>query len=69
MSAIDGLTDEQLALIASAVRKWTNALDQAGLYPMRHVTVSELHAVTNLMAAYPTERPVDNGSQLDSPEN
>jgi len=67
MSVLDGLNDEKLALIASAARKWAAALDQAGLYPMRHITVSELGALTDLMAAFPTERAMGNGGeQVDS---
>ena len=69
MSVLDGLNDEKLALIASAVRKWATAIDHAGLNPMMHVTVSELGALTNLMAAYPEERTMGNGGeQVDSSE-
>jgi len=68
MSIFDGLNDEKLALIASALRKWSNALHQAGLNPMMHVTRAEIAAVTDLMAAFPEdERAMDNdGEQVDS---
>lgn len=70
MSIQDQLTDEKLAKIASAARKWALALDHAGLYPLRHVTVSELAAVNDLMAAFPeNERAMDNDGQVDRTES
>ena len=58
MSILDGLNDDKLALIASALRKWSNALDHAGLNPMMHVTDAETGVVTELISAFPTERAV-----------
>lgn len=69
MSVLDGLNDEKLAKIASAVRKWSMALDRVGLSPLRHITVSELDAVMNLMAAFPdTERATTDDEQVNSNE-
>ncbi len=69
MSICDALTDDKMALIASAVRKWANALDYAGLNPMMHIDEFEAAAVTDLMALAPTERTIlHDGEQLDHSE-
>ena len=53
MSILDSMTEDKLALVASAIRKWTNQLEHAGLPPMNMVSQAEANAVLDLMDKCP----------------
>ena len=53
MSILDSMTENKLAHIASAIRKWTSQLDHAGLPPTNMVSQAEADAVLDLMDKFP----------------
>jgi len=55
VSAMDTMNEYTLAMIASAIRKWTSQLEHAGLPPMRMVSQDEMDAVLDLMGHFPKE--------------
>ena len=59
MSILDSMDENKLAMIASAIRKWTSQLDHAGLPPMNMVSQGEADAVLDLMAAFPNAEPTN----------
>lgn len=48
MSICDKITDRDLELIASALRKLVTAMDGAGIYAHRHLTFAETNACVHL---------------------
>ena len=53
MSILDSMDENKLAMIASAIRKWTSQLDHAGLLPMNMVSQAEAEAAHDLMDKCP----------------
>jgi len=65
---LDQMTDDELGLIASAVRKWTKVLLHAGFDPGAYVSRSELDACVGLMDKCPAPATPEEGEHDATPE-
>jgi len=59
MSVCDKINDRDLALVTSALRKLTTALDQAGMNAAIHLTSAETDACVMLSGFFPSPGPVE----------
>lgn len=66
MSAFDSLNENDLAEVTDAIRRWTTALNAAGLPPMRFVSQRQANITTRLMGLFPATTPVEPMGEADA---